>query len=91
MRKTFILAVLLLASCQSGELSRWGGGPAKLPIPADCHQVISLGHSGTGGKYLCYRTKEGVVKMKEYSDVGIMEAEYVLSGNTFDENLIIRK
>lgn len=92
MSKVIVVIVFAigLVGCQMGTVSRVGGGPAKLEAPKDCHQVINMGHNGKGGKFLCYRTIDGVVKLKEYSDLGILEAEYELSGMTFDSNLIVK-
>ena len=83
---SLILLVILLPGCQSGCFSRYGGSSAKLPVPSDCVRVISMGHSDRG-KFLCYLSRSGVVKMKEYSDFEILEAEYEVDGATFDNNL----
>ncbi len=89
MKRYVMLGLLLvfLPGCQSGCFSRVGIGESKLPVPKDCQKVISLGHSGKIGKYLSYLSTDGTVKMKEYSDFGVLEAEYTLDGATFNANL----
>jgi hypothetical protein len=63
---------------QSGFKSRFGGKPVELKRPADLAEVINMGKTGDV-KLLVYRTKDGKVKMREYSDFGILEAEYVVA------------
>ena len=54
-----------------------GGKAVELKKPDDCKRVINMGKS-QDTKYIVYETKDGDVKMKEYSDWGVLEAEYVV-------------
>jgi hypothetical protein len=74
---TVITALLLLTltGCQSGCTSRYTGGTTKLPLPNDYQKAIGFGKSDAT-KYLMYETKDGALKVKEYSDVGMFEATY---------------
>lgn len=62
---------------QSGLTSRFGGDRIELERPSDCAKVINMGKSGDT-KFLVYETNDGEVVMKEYSDWGVLEAEYVV-------------
>jgi hypothetical protein len=80
-----IAVVLLLAAGwfllapQSAWRSRLTGAPTKLKAPDDCVKIINMSKSGQE-KYIVYVDKEGNVKMKEYSDWGILQGEYVVDG-----------
>lgn len=75
----------MLRSCQSGTVNAYIGRATRLKVPKDCHQVIGLTYGQDGRKMLTYRTKDGSIYMKEYSDRGIIEAKYILYGARFDE------
>jgi hypothetical protein len=62
---------------QSGLTSRFGGKAIVLEKPDDCKRVINMGRGDTA-KYIVYETFDGDVKLKEYSDYGILEAEYIV-------------
>lgn len=61
---------------QSGFRSRLGGEPVQLATPSDCKNIITLGRTENGTKYIVYETNNNEIKMKEYSDYGVFEAEY---------------
>ena len=80
------LIVACLSGCQSGCTSRYTGGTTKLKCPEDAYQIINMSKSESN-KYLFYRTKEGKLMLKEYSDVGVFEATYELSDIKVDDDL----
>jgi hypothetical protein len=84
MLKKIMLGVILLTlpSCQSGCFSRVGLGSATLELPSDIKTPVSFAKTNNR-KYLMYISVDGVLKVKEYSDYGILEAEYVFTGKTF--------
>lgn len=85
-------AIFGLRGCasQSGYFSRWTGNAVELPVPEDCVRVINMGKTGKT-KYLSYVNDKGQVMMHEYSDHGILEATYVISGATFDTGTLSRR
>ena len=77
----FFGGVVLYKSCapQSAMRSRIGGKATKLEKPKDCKRVINMGKTRSC-KYIVYETYDGDIKMKEYSDWGILEGEYYVPG-----------
>lgn len=67
---------------QSGMFSRWTGKAVELPVPDDCVRIINFGKTGST-KYLSYINSDGEAIMHEYSDHGVLEATYKLSGATY--------
>tara|TARA_R110000787_G_scaffold93446_2_gene195734 strand:- start:1685 stop:1927 length:243 start_codon:yes stop_codon:yes gene_type:complete len=76
--RTFLTGLLLLSlcSCQSGCFSRFGGSAAELKLPEDFHAPIGFARTDLG-KHLFYHTTSGDMKVIEYSDWGVLEAEYI--------------
>ena len=70
---------MIYKSCapQSAIRSRFGGEAAKLERPDDCKRVINMGKTSEE-KYIVYETFEGDIKMKEFSDWGVLEGEYIV-------------
>jgi hypothetical protein len=75
-----------LVGCQSGCGSRLGMGNASLKAPDDCVKIINMG-KGSNVKYIVYLNNQGKIYMQEYSDWGVSEAKYELTGMKFDKNL----
>ena len=73
------LATLLLMtnSCQSRVISRWTGTALKLPLPEDFDRPISFASGRKNEKDLFYWSVDGQMKVKTYSDWGILESEIV--------------
>lgn len=83
MSKILMVVILLtLPSCQSGCFSRVGLGTTKLSLPDDIKTPIGFGRT-SASKHLMYIDTNGVLKVKEYSDMGVLEAEYEFTGKTF--------
>ena len=70
-----VLFCVFLSGCQSGCFSRFGGASAKLPLPNDFAEPIGFAR-GESTKHLFYKSTDGKLKVREYSDMGILEAEY---------------
>jgi hypothetical protein len=87
---TIVIVIGLLFSLkacgsQSGTMSRLGGDAVLLQVPSDCVQIINVGRSKST-KYVTYLSIDGEIVMKEFSDYGVFEATYVLSGK-YDKDL----
>ena len=82
MKKTFIFAVLLVViliftGCQSRAISRWTGAALQLPLPNDFDRPISFSSGRKNEKDLFYWTKDEKMKVKTYTDWGVLESEIV--------------
>ena len=82
MKQTICLAVLLimifmLSSCQSRAISRWTGSALQLQLPDDFDRPISFSSGRKNEKDLFYWTKDGQMKVKTYTDWGLLESEIV--------------
>ncbi len=74
----FILTILLLTltSCQSGYFSRFTGKEVVLPLPTDFQSPVGFAKT-KNTKLLMYISTEGELRVKEYSDAGILQANYI--------------
>ena len=82
MKKTilfFALTVLVLTinSCQSRVVSRWTGTALKLSLPDDFEKPISFSSGRKNEKDLFYFSTDGQMKVKTYTDWGLLESEIV--------------
>jgi|TARA_B100001245_G_C22696715_1_gene339720 hypothetical protein len=82
MNKTLIIAIiifiaLIFSSCQSRAISRWTGAALKLSLPEDFDRPISFSSGRKNEKDLFYWTKDGQMKIKTYTDWGLLESEIV--------------
>ena len=82
MNKTLIIVIILFiilifSSCQSRAISRWTGAALKLPLPEDFDRPISFSSGRKNEKDLFYWTKDGQMKVKTYTDWGLLESEIV--------------
>lgn len=92
MRYILISLVILFGlgcGCQSGITSRFGGGPIELELPSNCERVVNFSKTKST-KLLSYLDENGVLRVKEYSNMGVLEAEYTFSGATFNKDLTRR-
>jgi len=82
MNKTlYIIFILLIAifsqSCQSRVVSRFTGSALKLELPDDFDKPISFNSGRKGEKDLFYWTVDGQMKVKTYTDWGLLESEII--------------
>ena len=77
---TLILLVtlpLFFSSCQSRTISRLTGSALELQLPEDFDRPISFSTGRKSEKDLFYWSKDGNMRVKTYTDWGIMESEIV--------------
>ena len=74
---TLATLVLTLNSCQSRVVSRWTGAALKLQLPDDFDKPISFSSGRKNEKDLFYFTTDGQMKVKTYTDWGLLESEIV--------------
>ena len=74
---TLVALFLLTNSCQSRVISRWTGTALKLTLPEDFDRPISFSSGRKNEKDLFYWSVDGQMKVKTYSDWGILESEIV--------------
>ena len=72
-----LLIVLVLSSCQSRAISRWTGTALQLELPNDFDRPISFSSGRENEKDLFYWSKNGHMKVKTYTDWGLLESEIV--------------
>ena len=81
--KNIIIILILIAliftinSCQSRVVSRWTGTALRLPIPDDFEKPISFSSGRKNEKDLFYFSTDGQMKVKTYTDWGLLESEIV--------------
>ncbi len=64
-------------SCQSRAISRITGSDLELKLPDDFDRPISFASGRKGEKDLFYWSKTGQMKVKTYTDWGLMESDIV--------------
>ena len=72
-----LIIVLVLSSCQSRAISRWTGTALQLELPNDFDRPISFSSGRENEKDLFYWSKNGHMKVKTYTDWGLLESEIV--------------
>ena len=72
-----VFVLMLLQSCQSRVLSRYTGTALKLELPDDFDRPISFNSGRKGEKDLFYWSIDGQMKVKTYTDWGLLESEIV--------------
>ncbi len=72
-----LIAVFMINSCQSRVVSRWTGKALKLNLPDDFDKPISFSSGRKGEKDLFYFSKNGQMKVKTYTDWGLLESEII--------------
>jgi hypothetical protein len=65
---------------QGGWVSRLGGKTQQLKLPEECTSVKNVGKSGST-KYVVCDTLKGSPILKEFSDLGLLEATYRFESN----------
>jgi hypothetical protein len=73
----FTLIPIIFSSCQSRAISRLTGTALELKLPEDFDRPISFSSGRKNEKDLFYWSKDGQMKIKTYTDWGIMESEIV--------------
>ena len=76
-----ILLILFLVGCkmQTRALSRITGSALQLNLPSDFDKPISFASGRKGEKDLFYWTKDGQMKVKTYTDFGVLESEIIFT------------
>ena len=81
LRKIILLISILLffSGCkfQTRALSRLTGSALKLELPKDFDKPVSFSSGRKGEKDLFYYTVNGDLKVKTYTDYGILESEII--------------
>ena len=82
MIRTIILLIsmlLFVSGCkfQTRALSRLTGSALKLELPKDFDKPVSFSSGRKGEKDLFYYTLNGELKVKTYTDYGILESEII--------------
>ena len=75
------LTFLLSTGCQSRAISRFTGSALKLELPDDFDKPISFASGRKGEKDLFYWSKGGQMKVKTYTDWGLLESHIVFVNN----------
>ena len=75
----FIITIIFLTNgCQSRAVSRLTGKALKLKAPDDFYKPISFATGRKGEKDLFYWTIDSVMKVKTYTDWGLLESEIII-------------
>ena len=74
---TLATLVFMINSCQSRVVSRWTGSALKLQLPDDFEKPISFSSGRKDEKDLFYWSVDGQMKVKTYTDWGLLESEIV--------------
>ena len=74
---TIIALILTINSCQSRVVSRLTRTALKLPLPYDFEKPISFSSGRKNEKDLFYFSTNGQMKVKTYTDWGLLESEIV--------------
>ena len=69
--------VLVFSACQSRAVSRFTGVALKLQLPDDFDKPISFASGRKGEKDLFYWSTDGQMKVKTYTDWGLLESHIV--------------
>ena len=72
-----LLTFLLSCGCQSRAISRFTGSALQLELPDDFDKPISFASGRKGEKDLFYWSRDGQMKVKTYTDWGLLESHIV--------------
>ena len=78
--KIMLLVVILIGGgCkfQTRAIARLTGGALSLELPDDFDKPISFASGRKGEKDLFYYSKNGELKVKTYTDFGVLESEII--------------
>ena len=73
----FLLLTIFYTGCQSRAVSRITGSALELSLPDDFDRPISFSSGRKGEKDLFYWSKDGYMRVKTYTDWGLLESEIV--------------
>ena len=74
---TLLIMVMVFSGSQSRAISRLTGVALQLPLPEDFDRPISFASGRKGEKDFFYWTIDGQMKIKTYTDWGMLESEIV--------------
>ena len=74
---TLLTIVMIFSACQSRVVSRLTGSALQLQLPKDFKRPISFASGRKGEKDFFYWTTNGKMKVKTYTDWGVLESEIV--------------
>ena len=74
---TLFILVMFFSACQSRAISRLTGGALQLQLPIDFDRPISFASGRKGEKDFFYWTTNGQMKVKTYTDWGVLESEII--------------
>ena len=74
---TLLIIVIIFSACQSRAISRLTGTALQLQLPEDFDRPISFASGRKGEKDFFYWTTNGQMKVKTYTDWGMLESEIV--------------
>ena len=82
MKKILFITILLsmgmiFFACQSRVVSRLTGSALQLQLPEDFDRPISFASGRKGEKDFFYWTTDGQMKVKTYTDWGMLESEII--------------
>ena len=82
MKKIIFFTILLImflvfSACQSRAVSRLTGSALQLQLPEDFDRPISFASGRKGEKDFFYWTTNGQMKVKTYTDWGVLESDIV--------------
>ena len=72
-----VLTFLLSYGCQSRAISRFTGAALELELPDDFDKPISFASGRKGEKDLFYWSTDNQMKVKTYTDWGLLESHIV--------------
>jgi len=73
----FIIVIIFSSACQSRAISRWTGTALQLQLPKDFDRPISFASGRKGEKDFFYWATDGQMKVKTYTDWGVLESGIV--------------
>ena len=71
------IMIIIFSACQSRAVSRLTGSALRLQLPEDFDRPISFASGRKGEKDFFYWTTGGQMKVKTYTDWGVLESEIV--------------
>ena len=72
-----LIVILIFTGCQSRAVSRWTGSALQLQLPNDFDRPISFSSGRKNEKDLFYWSIDGQMKVKTYTDWGLLESEII--------------